>query len=65
LGADGSVVEFFKGAPICLAKLHGSIDWSMDAYWRLKVGQTRPDALIFGSGNKLRVPASRRSPIWI
>jgi hypothetical protein len=54
---NGAVIEFGNGGPLCLAKLHGSVDWSMDAEWSISVGQhSRGNtALIFGAGNKLRV----------
>jgi SIR2-like domain len=57
IGADG-VVEFDRKSPVRLAKLHGSVDWVMDGAWNIEVGEARrpgQTALIFGSGNKLRV----------
>jgi hypothetical protein len=52
-----SYIRFEKESNLCLAKLHGSVNWSYDDKRQLRVDD-QPSAeaiLIFGSGNKLRV----------
>lgn len=57
---DGSVRLAPDGpmSDVCLAKLHGSVDWGFESSGKLQRTATdafTPPALVFGSGNKLRV----------
>jgi len=50
-------IRFDEESRISLAKLHGSVTWSYDESGRITVAQEKvpSPAMIFGSGNKLRI----------
>jgi hypothetical protein len=55
---DSLAVGFSEDAKICLAKLHGSVNWMFDykrSQWHIGEGPYSAPELIFGSGNKLRI----------
>ena len=56
VGLHGETPEFNDDSMLCLAKLHGSVNWDLDGRLRPRanlVPVPRP-LMIFGSGNKLR-----------
>lgn len=49
-------IRFGQNSPLCLAKLHGSVGWGYDRSGKFVAdGSALLPALIFGSGNKLRI----------
>jgi len=57
LSGTNSSVSFTGDAPIALAKLHGSGNWSRPTPWEIRIddGPRVDSAMIFGAGNKLKV----------
>jgi hypothetical protein len=57
IGGRRKSVKFDKSSHVCLAKLHGSVDWYLppDGSVQILRGPSESPALIFGSGNKLRI----------
>jgi hypothetical protein len=51
-------VRFKEDSPVCLAKLHGSANWSFDPHGRFQISEAPAElrtAMVFGAGNKLQV----------
>jgi len=56
VGLHGESIEFSESSELCLAKLHGSVNWDQDGSGGYRSNEEpvpRP-LLLFGSGNKLR-----------